>query len=267
MAATSNKRRRSVGVDAEQPHARSDHSNRGAIDVALFGRRVGAMRERVSSLFRNAQYGASPDLLTQAFDELQLALEELQAAEEALRSQSQQQLNTHENLDTERRYYCDLFEQAPVAYLITSTEGTIRQANRPATALLRTQARQLIGRSLALFVPEGSRRVFRARLGQLCQSEGPHEWYTQIQPWEGEQRDVLLLVGAAFDSSGRPAALRWLVHELAAPAQLAAGTVISFEREQRLAQLNGQLVELRAQIQALARYADEATLEEREFGG
>jgi PAS domain S-box-containing protein len=223
------------------------------------------MRERVSRLFRNAQAGPSQDLLMSALEELQIALEELQVAEEVLRTQTEQQLISHETLDTERRYYCDLFEQAPVAYLVTSTEGTIRQANRPAATLLKTQARQLIGRSLALFVPEGSRRAFRARIPQLCESEGPHEWYIQLQAWEGEPLDVLLLIGVTYDSTGRPAALRWLVHQLAIPVQQGAEGD-QFELEQRVSQLDRQLAALRAQIRELARQADAAALQERAVG-
>lgn len=265
VAASFQKKRKSFSTGAEP--ARATDGDGLATDVELFARRTATLRTRVSRLFQSAQSGPSHDLLTRAFDELQVAIEELQVAEDALRSQAQQQLISHEALDTERRYYCDLFEQAPVAYLVTSTEGTIRQANRPAAALLKTQARQLIGRSLALFVPEGSRRAFRARIPQLCQSDGPHEWYTQIQPWEGESLEALLLVSATCDSTSRPVALRWLVHALATPSEPDAGEAPSAaELELRVAQLNSQLADLRAQIQALARYADGENLQEREVG-
>jgi PAS domain S-box-containing protein len=235
-------------------------------EVDRFAGRVASMRERVSRLFRSAQVGATPDLLTRAFDELQCALEELQSAEVALRAQSQQQLVSFEALDTERRSYCDLFEQAPVGYVVTSAEGTIRQANRPASALLGTQARQLIGRSLALFVPEGSRRSFRARIPRLCQSEGPHEWYTPLQPWEGELFEALLLVSASYDSAGRTAALRWLVHRLEERPQHDASSVSAAESEPQARRLSAHLAALRAQIHALAHYADELPLLERELG-
>ncbi|MEN9939114.1 MAG: hypothetical protein RLZZ387_5693 [Chloroflexota bacterium] len=235
-------------------------------DVDLFAKRVVSLRERVSRLFRSAQAGPTQDLLTRAFDELQVALEELQGAEEALRAQAQQQLISSESLDTERRYYCDLFEQAPVGYIITNTEGTIRQANRPAATLLKTQARQLIGRSLALFVPEGSRRAFRARIPQMCTTDGPEEWRTQLQPWEGEPVDVLLLVAPAHDSAGRVSALRWLAHRAAAQALHSDGDGVVFELEQRIDLLTSQLADLRAQIQSLATYAQESTLREREVG-
>ncbi|MFO7170478.1 MAG: PAS domain-containing protein [Chloroflexota bacterium] len=238
-------------------------------DVDLFARRVASMRERVSQLFRDAQSGATSDLLTLAFDELQGALDELQFAEAALRAQSQQQLISEEALETERRYYCDLFERAPVGYLVTSSDGTIRQANRPASELLGVPARQLIGRSLALFVPEGSRRKFRARISQLGCKDTPDEWILQLQPWEGQPFDALLLAAPARDTGGRVASLRWLIHRpSAALLSHAAGEHSdTVELERRNAQLAAELEDLRAQIRALAHRADEAALQAREVGG
>ncbi|HWQ11458.1 MAG TPA: PAS domain-containing protein [Roseiflexaceae bacterium] len=236
-------------------------------DVDRFAGRVASMRERVSRLFRSAQAGATPELLMSAFDELQSALEELQLAEETVRVQSQEQATALSALETEHRSYCDLFEQAPVGYLVTSAEGTIRQANQPASVLLGTQARQLIGRSLALFVPEGSRRAFRTHIPRLCQSEGPHEWRVRLQPWEGEPFEALLLVSTTYDSAGRPAALRWLAHRLAERSRRReerASTVSAYEQQVEI--LTAQLAELRAQIHALAQYASEVPLRERELG-
>jgi PAS domain S-box-containing protein len=217
MAVNSSRRReKRVAPDALDAPAKDSAGE--IINVEIFAQRIAAMRERVRRLFHSAHQGVTPELLAQSFDELQFALEELQTAEEALRVHAQQRLNTRADLDAKRHQYFDLFEQAPVAYLVTSPEGTIRLANGPAAELLNVQARQLMGRSLALFVPEGSRRAFRSQLAEICHDPGPHEWLTRIRQWEGEQLDVLLLVSTVFDSQERPAAMRWLIHRPTSPA-------------------------------------------------
>ena len=46
----------------------------------------------------------------------------------------------------------ELFEHAPVAYLVTDAAGTIREANRLAGRLLSSTPRSLTGKPLELFV-------------------------------------------------------------------------------------------------------------------
>src|SRR5436305_14002465 len=52
-------------------------------------------------------------------EELMLAFEELQVAEEELRVQTEELTSSRAMLDAERARYRALFEQAPVAYLVT----------------------------------------------------------------------------------------------------------------------------------------------------
>lgn len=230
-------RKRRKGRDLAEEPARSAAANDAPVDIVLFAQRVATLRERVRQLFSRAQSGSSQELLEQVCDELQRALDELQIAQEALGLQEQQRQLAHEALATERRSYTELFEQAPVAYLVTSVEGTIRQANAPAADLLQTQGRQLIGRSLALFVPDGSRRDFRSRLPLIAQSDGPIEWYAQLQPLENPPFDALLLASASYDTSGRPVTLRWLLHRLASTPLSDLAPLSAAELDRRVAHL------------------------------
>src|SRR5262245_61488407 len=123
---------------------------------SIWPQQLDAMRRRVTALYRSAATEAAQhDLLPVAFEELQAALEEMHSMYEELCLQHEYLLNTREQIDAEFQAYQDLFVHAPVAYLTTNLNGTIRQANRAAAALFDSAEKFLIGRSLALFVPEG----------------------------------------------------------------------------------------------------------------
>ena len=139
--------------------------------------KIRTLRQRVQSLYQQGGSNAQSDaVLSQAFDELAHALEELQAADQALRQQRDEWLIKQAELKLENQRYKDLFEHAPVGYIVTSIDGAIRQANSAALALLETSDRAIVGRSLAFFVPDGQRRAFREKIGALLQATAPQEW-------------------------------------------------------------------------------------------
>jgi PAS domain S-box-containing protein len=184
-----------------------------------------AMRRRVATLYRSAATEpAQHQLLPMAFEELQNALEEMEVMCEELHLQHELLLNTRERIETEFQSYQDLFLSAPVAYLITSLNGTIRQANHAAAALFQTAEKFMIGRSLALFVPEGQRRAFREYLAQMSHSQHPQLWETRMQPWRGTPFQATLTTAVARGPLGYPTAVRWIVQDMAAPAQVETRT-------------------------------------------
>jgi len=175
--------------------------------------KIQTLRQRVQSLYRQAGAHAQSDaVLGQAFEELAHALEELQAADQALRRQQDEWLNKQADLKLECQRYKDLFEHAPAAYVVTSIDGAIRQANPAALALLETSDRAIVGRSLAFFVPEGQRRIFREKIAALLQATMPEEWVISMCSWEGTPIEARLTASMLRGTSGRPLALHWLIH-------------------------------------------------------
>lgn len=173
------------------------------------------LRQRVQSLYQQAGAHVRSDaVLDQAFEELAHALEELQAADQALRRQRDEWLNKQADLELESQRYKDLFEHAPAAYVVTSIDGAIRQANRAALALLDTSDRAIVGRSLAFFVPDGQRRIFREKIAALLPETEPQEWKASMCSWEGAPLEARLTVSVLRGASGRPLALYWLIHAL-----------------------------------------------------
>jgi PAS domain S-box-containing protein len=178
----------------------------------LLSRQIQAMRQRMQLLYRSAHSDVrQQELLPKAFDELDHALEELQTLETELYQQQAQLLDTREHLEAERQTYQELFEYAPVSYLITSPEGTIRRANLAATTLFESLEKFMIGRSLALFVPDGERRAFRDRIMRLHTLDGIQEWQAYMQPWGGQAFDAMISVAVVRGKLGRPMTLRWII--------------------------------------------------------
>ncbi len=66
-------------------------------------------------------------------------------------------------METERQRYQDLFEFVPDGYLVTDAEGTIREANRAAAALLNIPQESLPGQPLVGFIPAEERGAFEFR--------------------------------------------------------------------------------------------------------
>jgi len=180
--------------------------------------KIQTLRQRVRLLYQQAGAQAQSDVvLDQAFNELSHALEELQSADQALRRQRDEWLNKQADLELEGQRYKDLFEHAPVAYVVTSIDGAIRQANQAALVLLDTSDRAIVGRSLAFFVPDGRRRAFREKLAELLQATAPQEWKISMVSWEGAPLDTRLTVSVLRSASGRPLALYWLIQAIGEP--------------------------------------------------
>jgi len=189
----------------------------------LLSRQIQAMRQRMQILYRSANSDLHyRDLLPKAFEELDYAFEELQTLEMEIYQQQLLLLDTREHLEAERQAYQELFEFAPASYLITSPEGAIRRANQAAATLFETIEKFMIGRSLALFVPEGERRAFRDQMMRLRTLDGIQEWQAHMQPWGGQAFDATISVAVVRGKLGHPMTLRWIIKKISpAPEEYA----------------------------------------------
>jgi PAS domain S-box-containing protein len=187
----------------------------------ILAQQIQAMQQRVEQLSHGAQGDThQQELLPKVFDELDHALEELQAVEAELQQQQVQLLDTREHLESERQTYQELFEFAPVGYLLTAPNGIIHQANQTAATLFETAKKSMIGRSLMQYVPEGERRVFRRAIVELSSRDGVQEWQAQMQPWRGPAFDAALSVAVVRNHRGRPVQLRWMITKRPATQEL-----------------------------------------------
>jgi PAS domain S-box-containing protein len=112
-------------------------------------------------------------------------------------------------LREERARYQDLFEFAPVAYLLTDAASKILEANRTAGKLLGIDPSRLVGKPFTAFVPVENRRRFRRTLLGLAHTTTEAEWELDLVGREGAR--VHVQVNATRSLEGR---LRWTIQDI-----------------------------------------------------
>ncbi len=114
--------------------------------------------------------------------------------------------------ESERAQYWHLFEFAPVGYVVTDANGTVRRANRAAARMLNTRAQLLRGTPLELLVAPEERGTFRRALGRLLATGGAQEWPMRLQPPHRAAVEVTMTVEAVRDGSGA-SRLYWIIRD------------------------------------------------------
>ncbi len=92
------------------------------------------------------------------------ALDVVDRAVEGLRAQNDALFAARTELEGAHAQFCDFFELAPAAYIVTTPDTRILYANQAACALLGRQKNELAGRLLIGCVPLEHRTTFRAAL-------------------------------------------------------------------------------------------------------
>ena len=189
----------------------------------MLSQQTQALCRRIQALHASAEDDSQSVVLPKVFDELDYVLERLQALAAQLHQLHEQHLDTCQQAATERQTYQELFDCAPVSYLLTDMSGMICRANQEAAALFGTPEKLLSGRSLALYVPDGERRPFRRAIVELSTRDGVQEWHAQMQPWRGPAFDAALSVAVVRDHRSRPVQLRWMIMAITGKLERAVG--------------------------------------------
>lgn len=181
-----------------------------------FHDRAQTLHRRVQQLYQTAapELSAEP-LLQKALDELEAALELIQLADVELCQSRADVDNLRQATLTEIQLYQELFTFAPAPYLVTSLTGTIRKANQAASEMFGVPERRIIGRALALFIPEGQRRAFHDELARRCQTEDERPWQIRMQWPDRAAFDAAAALSVVRDRYGDPQSIRWLLREAA----------------------------------------------------
>ncbi len=163
----------------------------------MYSSLVAAQVEQQPTPEKIAELTATNRQLRQALDRLRQTQEDLRAAQEVLVA--------------ERDRYRDLFQFAPVNYLVSDRHGTIEEANQAASRLLGIDSQSLIHRSLSSFIVATERNDFLSRLGQLSY---PSNWKVTLQPYRGNPVPVLVTVTTIVDVQRQVTGLRWLLRDM-----------------------------------------------------
>lgn len=184
------------------------------MNIDKFDQKIRASRKRVAELLQSNDNNCKQQLLSEAFKELQGALEDLETALEELRQQNEEIEAAQVTLETQCQRYQDLFEFAPDGYLVTDDKGIIREANCAAATLLNIKQQFLIGKPLVVFIAESECHIFCANLNKLQQMDWSRPLEVRLQPLKGIAFDCALTVATIRNSEGRLIALRWLLRDI-----------------------------------------------------
>jgi PAS domain S-box-containing protein len=123
------------------------------------------------------------------WDEIDAVLEDLQVTYEQMQTYlafadlaEKELLQQNQQIAAAYEHYRDLFQSAPIAYLVTDADGVIRDANEATAKLLNVPQTYLVGGPLVLYVAEGDRSVFRTYLTQLSHERGNQVWQMTVCP-------------------------------------------------------------------------------------
>src|SRR6185369_499528 len=97
--------------------------------------------------------------------------QELTIAQEELRRQNEMLVRARADVDSERARYESLFQFAPDGYIVTDLRGTILETNCSAAERFNIEPANLVGIELPSLVQVNDRRMFRARLRRLVESQ------------------------------------------------------------------------------------------------
>ncbi|OUJ72921.1 sensor histidine kinase [Hymenobacter crusticola] len=119
-------------------------------------------------------------------EEISQVLQELQTHQIELEMQYEELLQVQSEAQTARIQYEDLYEFAPIGYLLLTSAGVIQQLNLAVTQLLRTVRQRLQKRRFLLFITPNYRDKFLTFWGEVQRSEHRQVCELELQPEVGE---------------------------------------------------------------------------------
>src|SRR5215471_19300924 len=231
----------------------------------LVDSRIAVLHQLIATLHQRlaAEPVQTAEVLPAILEDLHTALEELHVAEEEQYQQNEALAPARLNAEAERQRYQELFDFAPVGYLVTDPDGIIQEANRVAVDLLGTSQSHLLAKPLTDFIAEEERQAFSAFLPQLRQCEGMQDWEIRLQSWAGTTFPAELTVAAVRTPQGM-VGLRWRLCDISLRKQAEevlkqAHTILEHRVEERTAELQRMNVKLQIEIVERQRAADKAT--------
>lgn len=156
---------------------------------------VEGLRKRAETILAAGADDVSPGLVVDA----QRFIQELQLYQIELNIQNDDLRQVQEDLEAARSKYADLFEAAPIGYVILSAEGIIDEINAAGATLLGRGQKWLAGRSFSRFIAEPDRAAFLACRRRLTRPGQQERCELTLQPDEGQPVTVMVSASGIFD--------------------------------------------------------------------
>jgi|GEM_PF-2021747 len=128
---------------------------------------------------------------------------ELQVHQVELEMQNEELRRTQVELEQSRSRYTDLFDFAPVGYLLLNQDGVIAEANLTATTMLQVERRRLVGKPFHLYMLGGSKDAFRHHQNALFKTGEPQESDVELMRRDKTSVVVRLRSRPVTDAQGK----------------------------------------------------------------
>ena len=132
------------------------------------------LRWQAEEIADEQRVGSQADVEVLSAQEARRLVHELRVHEIELRMQNEELRRTQEQLDATRERYFDLYNLAPVGYLILSHEGRISEANLTAVNLLGLARAALLTQPITRFILKEDQDIYYLHRQQLLTTGEPH---------------------------------------------------------------------------------------------
>ena len=143
------------------------------------------------------------DVAAMPVKDLQRLVHELQVHQIELGTQNEELRRSQAEFKATHNRHLDLFDFSPVGHLKLDASGTITEANLRAGTLLGTNWKELIGQSLAGFIPVEDQDIFRRHCRKILKTGSRQTCEVKIQKATGAKRWVYLQSLMAHEKPGQ----------------------------------------------------------------
>jgi two-component system CheB/CheR fusion protein len=150
----------------------------------------GDTKESLRERARQRMESVKADVSQLDRQDIQALIEELEIHQAELAIQNEELQVSEAALRTARDRYRDLFERAPIGYLIVDGQGRIREANTRAGELLGTGADAVVGHDLTEYLDSGSQNTYHFHRRALKRGAEYRIDELTLRPWDGGSRVV-----------------------------------------------------------------------------
>lgn len=163
---------------------------------------VESLRKRAEKLAVGKKIPTPDDLLVLSSDESKRLIHELSVHQIELELQNEALRASQNALEAARARYFDIYELAPVAYIIISESGIIMEANLTAAMLLGVDKSQLINRPFSQWIVKEDQDIFYLSSKKIFASCEPQVYEMRMQKSDGNRFWVHLMAAFGQDEQG-----------------------------------------------------------------
>ncbi|SPF40536.1 PAS/PAC sensor hybrid histidine kinase (fragment) [Candidatus Desulfosporosinus infrequens] len=165
---------------------------------------IKALRRQGEVMARQKATQAPEDLKMMSHEETQRTLRELCVHQIELEMQNEELRRVHEELDSERKRYFDLYNLAPVGYCTISDEDRILEANLTITELLGLARGALIKQSFSRLIHKEDKDNYYMVRKRLFETGSPQECELRMMKKDETALWAHLSATVAQDADGTP---------------------------------------------------------------